>query len=166
MLEYVRPIRKGGRKDPSCIVGQQGSQLCPVELQGFQLYQGEQQGSQPCLGGGAAELLAWVVSPYRTKELNLYKLILKLELCRRASDYAKPPLVLLKHVWKDGYLECQAGSLIPNLDPTVWLFTCIAGLAQSLAICVNQRSTFPAQSYSCYWPGYGYLMGYSMKGES
>jgi len=164
MLEYVRPIRKGGRKDPSCIRGQQGSQLCPVELQGFQLYQGVQQGFQPCLGDWQS---SWSgLSPYRAKELNLYKLIMKLELCRRASDYAKPSLVLLKHVWKDGYLECQAGSLIPILDPTVWLFTCIAGLAQSLAIHINWRSTFPAQSYSCYWPGYGYLMGYSIKGES
>ncbi len=54
-------------------------------------------------------------------------MILELELCRRASDYAKPPSVLLKLVWKEGYLDCQAGSLIPNLDPMVQLFTLLQG---------------------------------------
>jgi len=63
--------------------------------------------------------------------------VLILEPCRWASGYAKPPSVLLKLAWMDEHLDCQAGSLIPNLDPTVLPFTCVAGLAQSLAIHIN-----------------------------
>jgi len=93
-------------------------------------------------------------------------MILKLEPCRGASDYAKPPSVLLKRVRMDGYSERRAGSLIPKFRPHGPAFHSSAGLARSLAIRVNRRSTFPAPSYSCYRPGYGYLTGYSMKGES
>ncbi len=105
-------------------------------------------------------------SPLACLQLGSDHALLELELSRGSSDYAEPPSVLRKLVWIDGCSDCQAGCLIPNLDFWVLLFTGVAELARSLAICINRRSTSPAHSYSCCWSGYGYLVGYSIKGES
>ncbi len=37
---------------------------------------------------------------------------LRLELCRGASDYVKPPSVSLELIWMEGCLDCQAGSSV------------------------------------------------------
>jgi len=90
--------------------------------------------------------------------------VLELELCRGASDYVKPPLALLELIWFGWALGLLSWSLDPKFSPYSPAFHSSAGLAQSLVICINQRSTSPAPSYSCYWPGCGYLVGYSIKG--
>ena len=98
--------------------------------------------------------------------LGLDHALLKLELSRGASDLCKTTLGLTEarlDWWALGLLSQSLGS---KLDFRVLLFTGVAELARSLAIRVNQRSTSSAHSYSCCWPGYGYLAGYSVKGES
>ncbi len=51
-----------------------------------------------------------------------------------------------------GWMSTQAAKLVAwsNLDPMVLPFAGVAESAQSLAICINWRSTSPAHRYSCY----------------